>query len=213
MSSISKIKIGNTTYTIEASATSAVSYTATLQSGTAIGTLTINGTSYTLYCSTVPTNVSDFVNDAGYIDSSALTDYYTKSQVDSLISDFGGFEVVTVLPTQDIKTNIIYLLGPIGSGADQYEEWIYDNTSSPGTWIKIGETSVDLSNYYTKTEVDTALSGKQDTIDASHKLPASNVSGLATVATTGDYDDLTDKPTIFSVSYDSVDEALVFTTA
>ena len=207
MASISKIKIGNTTYLIEAASVSGVSYTATLKSGTAIGTLTINGTSYTLYCSTVPTNVSDFVNDAGYIDSSALSDYYTKSQVDALISDFGGFEVVTVLPTQDIKTNVIYLLGPIGSGADQYEEWIY----SSNNWVKIGETSVDLSNYYTKSDVDTALAGKQDTIDASHKLPASNVSGLATVATTGDYDDLTDKPTIFSVSYDSTTESLVFT--
>lgn len=209
MASISKIKIGSTVYTIEAASVSGVSYTPSLQSGTAIGTLTINGTSYVLYCSTVPTNVSDFVNDAGYIDSSALSDYYTKSQVDSLISDFGGFEVVTVLPTQDIKTNIIYLLGPIGSGADQYEEWIY----SSNNWVKIGETSVDLSNYYNKTEVDTALSGKQNTIDASHKLPASNVSGLATVAMTGDYDDLTNKPTILSVSYDSVNEALVFTTA
>lgn len=205
MAGISKIKIGNTVYDIVAGDT--VSYSATLQSGTKIGTLTINSTSYDLYCSTVPTNVSDFVNDAGYITSSALDSYYTAAQVDALISDFGGFEVVATLPTQDIKTNIIYLLGPIGTGADKYEEWIYSNN----TWVKIGETSVDLSNYYTKTEVDTALSGKQDTIDASHKLSASNVSGLATVATTGDYADLSNKPTTFTVSYDSATEALVFT--
>lgn len=205
MAGISKIKIGNTVYDIIAG--DVVSYSATLQSGTKIGTLTINSTSYDLYCSTVPTNVSDFVNDAGYIDSSALDPYYTKSQVDSLISDFGGFEVVATLPTQDIKTNIIYLLGPIGTGSDQYEEWIYSNS----TWVKIGDTTVDLSNYYTKTEVDTALSGKQDTIDASHKLPASNVSGLATVATTGEYTDLSNVPTTFTVSYDSATEALVFT--
>lgn len=205
MAGISKIKIGNTVYDIVAGDT--VSYSATLQSGTKIGTLTINSTSYDLYCSTVPTNVSDFVNDAGYITSSALAPYYTAAQVDALISDFGGFEVVATLPTQDIKTNIIYLLGPIGTGADKYEEWIYSNN----TWVKIGETSVDLSNYYTKTEVDTALSGKQDTIDASHKLSASNVSGLATVATTGDYADLSNKPTTFTVSYDSATEALVFT--
>lgn len=209
MAGISKIKIGNTVYDIVAG--DSVSYSATLQSGTKIGTLTINSNTYDLYCSTVPTNVSDFNNDAGYITSSALTDYYTKSEVNSLISDFGGFEVVASLPTQDIKTNIIYLLGPIGTGADKYEEWIYDSVSSPAAWVKIGDTSVDLSNYYTKTEVDTALGGKQDTIDASHKLPASNVSGLATVATTGDYTDLTNTPTTFTVSYDSVTEALVFT--
>ena len=205
MAEISKIKIGNTVYDIVAGDT--VSYSATLQSGTKIGTLTINSTSYDLYCSTVPTNVSDFVNDAGYIGSSALTDYYTKTQVDNLISDFGGFEVVASLPTTDIKTNIIYLLGPTGTGADKYEEWIYSNN----TWIKIGDTSVDLSNYYNKTQIDTALAGKQDTIDATHKLPASNVSGLATVATSGEYSDLSNAPTTFTVSYDSATEALVFT--
>lgn len=39
-------------------------------------------------------------------------------------------------------------------------------------------------------------SGKQDKITASNKLAASLVSGLATVATSGSYDDLTNKPTI-----------------
>lgn len=38
--------------------------------------------------------------------------------------------------------------------------------------------------------------GKQDKITASNKLAASLVSGLATVATSGSYNDLTDKPTI-----------------
>lgn len=208
MSSISKIKIGNTTYTIEASATSAVSYTASLQSGTAVGTLTINGTSYVLYCETVPTNVSDFNNDAGYITNSDLSNYYTKTQVDSLVGNITAYEVVSTLPVSDIKTNVIYLVGPIGSGlSDAYEEYVYSNN----TWVKIGETTMDLSNYYNKTEVDTLLSGKQNTIDSSHKLPASNVSGLATVATSGSYSDLSNQPTIYSVSYDSVNEALVFT--
>ena len=38
--------------------------------------------------------------------------------------------------------------------------------------------------------------GKQDKITASNKLAASLVSGLATVATSGSYNDLTNKPTI-----------------
>ena len=42
----------------------------------------------------------------------------------------------------------------------------------------------ELGNYYTKSQVDTALSAKADSAD------------LATVATTGDYDDLLNKPTI-----------------
>ena len=51
--------------------------------------------------------------------------------------------------------------------------------------------SVDLSNYYTKTETDNLLNDKADT------------SSLATVATSGDYDDLLNKPTIPSAQVNS----------
>ena len=59
-----------------------------------------------------------------------------------------------------------------------------------GVWGNITGTLSD------QTDLVNALAAKQDVIDASHKLPASNVSGLATVATSGSYDDLTNKPTI-----------------
>ncbi|MBO7066702.1 MAG: hypothetical protein J6W40_03715, partial [Alphaproteobacteria bacterium] len=52
--------------------------------------------------------------------------------------------------------------------------------------------SEDLDDYATLDD----LAGKQDTIDSEHKLPASNVDGLAPVATSGDYADLTNTPTI-----------------
>lgn len=206
MANIKYIKIGTTTYDIVSG--DSVSYTASLQSGTTAGTLTINGTSYTIYCETVPTNVSDFTNDSGYITDSALTDYYTKTQVDSLVGQITAYEVVASLPVSDIKTNVIYLVGPIGSGlSDAYEEYVYSNN----TWVKIGETTMDLSNYYNKTEVDILLSGKQNTIDSSHKLPASDVSGLAAVATSGAFSDLSGTAVTFNVTYDSVTESLVFT--
>lgn len=51
--------------------------------------------------------------------------------------------------------------------------------------------SVDLSNYYTKSETDNLLNDKADT------------SSLATVATSGDYDDLLNKPTIPSAQVNS----------
>lgn len=59
----------------------------------------------------------------------------------------------------------------------------------------------DNSTHYIKdAEARTAITSletsKQDVIDSTHKLPASNVSGLATVATSGDYDDLLNKPII-----------------
>jgi len=51
---------------------------------------------------------------------------------------------------------------------NKYIEYIYVN----GQWEELGGigVDVDLSDYYTKTETDTLLSGKQSTIDASHKL-------------------------------------------
>ena len=103
-------------------------------------------------------NVSELTNDAWFITNLVndlanyylKTEVYTKAQVDALITNFWWFEVVSVLPTTDIKTTIIYLLWPIWTWPDKYEEWIYSNNA----WVKIWETSVDLSNYFNKT-VDT----------------------------------------------------------
>lgn len=52
------------------------------------------------------------------------------------------------------------------------------------------------SRYYTETEVDTKLGQKAA---LSHTHPSSDISGLASVAMSGSYTDLTDKPTIPTV--------------
>lgn len=126
--------------------------------------------------------IADFITNT--VDD--LTNYYLKSEtlttaeIQALVGQITSFEVVTTLPVSDIKTNVIYLLGPIGSGSDRYEEYIYSNN----TFVKIGETSVDLSNYITVNQLNTALGFYTPTAQ------------LATVATSGDYVDLTNKPTI-----------------
>lgn len=56
-------------------------------------------------------------------------------------------------------------------------------------------------------------STKQDVINASNKLSAQYVSGLATVATTGDYDDLIDKPTIPTATSDLTNDSGFITNA
>ena len=48
--------------------------------------------------------------------------------------------------------------------------------------------------------INTALGTKQNTISSTNKLAASLVSGLATVATSGSYNDLSNKPTIPTVN-------------
>ena len=73
----------------------------------------------------------------------------TKKYVDDIVSTIStlSFQVVATLPTEDIKTNIIYLVpSTTSSGQNIYDEYIYINS----TWEKIGSTSVDLSNYLAK---------------------------------------------------------------
>lgn len=58
------------------------------------------------------------------------------------------YEVVAVLPTENIKTSVIYCVPIIGKD-NEYDMFLYING-----WSKIGSGSIDLSDYYTKEEVD-----------------------------------------------------------
>ena len=62
-----------------------------------------------------------------------------------------GFEIVDELPTENIDTHTIYLVKEtVGEADDYYNEYIYIN----GEWELLGSTRIDLSNYYTKEQVD-----------------------------------------------------------
>ena len=62
-----------------------------------------------------------------------------------------GFEIVDELPTENIDTHTIYLVKEtVGESDDYYNEYIYIN----GEWELLGSTRIDLSNYYTKEQVD-----------------------------------------------------------
>ena len=109
---------------------------------------------------TVPTNVSAFNNDAGYLtEHQSLDNYYNKSQTDNLLA--GKQHTLTAGANITIENNVISATGGGGGG--------------------------DMSNYYTKTETNTLLNAKADS------------SSLATVATSGNYNDLSNKPTIPTV--------------
>lgn len=112
-------------------------------------------------------NNTPFANDkynAGYgldLDSSTNTfsakkglfalsaDVYNRVEVNELLSNFGGFEIVDVLPlTGDVKK--IYLIKDESvPGEDQYKEYIFTNND----WVCIGDTSIDLTNYATSAWV------------------------------------------------------------
>lgn len=122
---------------------------------------------------------------------------------------------------------VIYLTKESGSSkTDPYTEWIWTGSA----WEVIGETSIDLSGYATNQElqyqidgvnqniqsavanlegeIQTAVAGKQDTISDLATIRSGAAAGatavqpgdLAEVASTGSYDDLTNKPSIPTIT-------------
>lgn len=78
-------------------------------------------------------------------------------------------EVVTALPTTNIKKHIYLIKDASNVTQNQYEEYIYTgNTSATydaSKWEKLGDfrATVDLANYYTKSQVDSIANGKSST--------------------------------------------------
>lgn len=104
---------------------------------------------------TVPTNVSDFINDAGYLTQhQSLNDYATKNYVEQVVA---GIEtgllkraVVATLPSSGIDENTIYMVERTNSETNNvYDEYLYLNDN----WEKIGSTEVDLTDYLKKTDL------------------------------------------------------------
>lgn len=115
-----------------------------------------------------PTKLSDFTNDESFIDNAVnnLANYYLKTQtytqdeVNELISHITSLtvEIVETLPTENISTTTIYLINV--PGTTNYAQWMYIQSN----WANIGNTSVDLSNYYTKVQTDALLDSKVDKV-------------------------------------------------
>lgn len=121
-------------------------------------------------------NLSDLTN---FATARTNLSVYSKAEIDTLLSNFWWFVVVATLPTTDIKSNVIYLLWPIGTGADKYEEWIYYSS----TWTKIWETSVDLSPFLNlNTQTSDVITEWTDNLflTAAERTKLSNTSGTNT---------------------------------
>lgn len=68
-----------------------------------------------------------------------------------------SIKVVTELPTTNISNTTIYLLKTGEEDSNLYSEYIYVNNK----WELLGTQKMDLSNYYTKEEVDKMLQWKE----------------------------------------------------
>lgn len=78
-------------------------------------------------------------------------------------------EVVTALPTTNIKKHIYLIKDASNVTQNKYDEYIYTGDTSAtydaSKWEKLGDfrATVDLANYYTKNQVDSIANGKSST--------------------------------------------------
>ena len=135
--------------------------------GGKIDTIKVNGTTQTITNKavdiTVPTKTSDLTNDSNFQDDQDVQD-----AIDAALADITGidFQVVQSLP-QSGEKGVIYLVPNSGSGTNTYDEYIWVEPSG-GTahFEKIGSTDVDLSGYWSKTELVAITTSEIDTIVA-----------------------------------------------
>ena len=77
----------------------------------------------------------------------------SKLYTDTAVKDLAGLRIliVDVLPITDIDSHALYLVPmETAMSEDVYYEYLYIN----GAWELIGNTKIDLSDYYTKKEVE-----------------------------------------------------------
>lgn len=118
-----------------------------------------------------PTKLSELTNDVNFVTNSVnnLTNYYTKTntytknEVNNLINGITSMNVlvVTALPTSSISDTTIYLVPKSKTETNNvYDEYLYVNNK----WEKIGDTSIDLTNYALKSEIPTVTNDLTDTL-------------------------------------------------
>lgn len=120
-------------------------------------------------------------------------DTYTKQEVNTLIGQIAtiSIQVVQELP-QSGQANIIYFVPKTGTTNDIYNEYIYVNNA----YELIGSTQVDLTGYAKIEDIPTKLSDLTDdsthrTVTDTEKTSWNNKSDFS-----GNYNDLSNKPTI-----------------
>lgn len=133
-------------------------------------------------------NTTDFTTTSGILSinnatwakksdvSNSLSGYYTKRQVDNLLSNLkkATITVVSTFPTTGSE-GIIYLVGT----SAPYEQYVWEGSA----WIDLGSTEIDLSNYVNTTGTLTAnqivLGDGTKKVKASGKTIASSVTNDA----------------------------------
>lgn len=106
-------------------------------------------------------DLDDYVTDTSFANTLAtkLANYPTKEEVNSALSGATKREVVDVLPSvTDADPKAIYFVPVSGTPEEDNikDEYMLIN----GKWEKIGTTRIDLSGYWSKTELKAMTSAE-----------------------------------------------------
>lgn len=144
----------------------------------------------------LPFAVIDYSSDIGTL----------KQKVANNSTAIGALQENTVPKTRKINNKALSSDITLGAADVGVTETAFPGLKKTGTvtGVKMNGTTknpssgvVDIGTVITAHQ---SLDGKQDKITSSNKLAASLVSGLATVATSGSYNDLSNKPNIPTVN-------------
>ena len=167
-----------------------------------------------------PTALSSFTNDEGFIDNTVSnlanyylkTETYTQTEINNLIGNIATITISAVdsLPERG-QSNVIYLTPKVGGSATNVkDEYLWTGSA----FEKIGDTEIDLSNYLTKTG-----DASKTTVSFTQASSRTNIAtgeseailmgkiakyfaDLKTVAFTGSYNDLSNRPSL--VKYENL---------
>lgn len=106
--------------------------------------------------------------DKTYADGTFRTEQQVQDAIDDALADITGidFQVVDTLPATG-KKGVIYLVKKTGTTGDIYDEyiWIEPQGQTPH-FEQIGTTDIDLSDYWSKTELVAITTAEIDTLFA-----------------------------------------------
>ena len=145
---------------------------------------------------TVPTNVSAFTNDAGYLtEHQSLDNYYTKTESD-------GIYATQVVVNEEIAariTDIREVKATLESKADKSEiPTVPTNVSAFTNDAGYLTEHQSLNDYYTKTEVNTSLESKAD------KTEIPSLNGYATEQWVGQQGYLTEYQQLKTINGETI---------
>lgn len=107
--------------------------------------------------SNLPAQTNPLLTDVLVLNRGTTVQKVTLGNLLALI-DSELFIVVSTLPTTGVANKIYLVPSDDPESIDNYVEWLWYD----GSWERLGGFTLDLSNYFTKTEINSMLESKVD---------------------------------------------------